>query len=56
MWPMSETVLQADKNGPHMVGYFSKTKNLADNCNLNCLLILPPYRRMGYGKLLIDFR
>ncbi|KAI8127803.1 Males-absent on the first protein [Lucilia cuprina] len=37
------------------VGYFSKEKESPENNNVACILILPPYQRKGYGKLLIAF-
>eukprot|EP01147_Barroeca_monosierra_P009021 gene9021-1350_t len=43
-----------DDYGSHIVGYFSKEKDSEDN-NLACILTLPQYQRMGYGKLLIEF-
>ncbi|XP_039494846.1 males-absent on the first protein [Drosophila santomea] len=42
-----------DKDGEHLVGYFSRDKKSKSNVNLNCILVLPPYMRKGYGKLLI---
>jgi histone acetyltransferase MYST1 len=39
----------------HVVGYFSKDKKMNNNCNLSCILILPPFQKKGYGKLLIAF-
>jgi hypothetical protein len=36
------------------VGYFSKEKNSPQGYNLACIMVLPPYQRSGYGKLLID--
>jgi hypothetical protein len=39
----------------HPVGYFSKEKNSANNYNLACICVLPPFQRKGYGKLLISF-
>ncbi|EDW75474.2 uncharacterized protein Dwil_GK23796 [Drosophila willistoni] len=44
-----------DARGFHIVGYFSKEKESADNYNLACILVLPPYQRSGYGKVLIEF-
>ncbi|XP_068146180.1 histone acetyltransferase Tip60-like [Drosophila tropicalis] len=44
-----------DARGFHIVGYFSKEKESADNYNLACILVLPPYQRNGYGKVLIEF-
>lgn len=38
-----------------MMGYFSKEKQSVMNYNLSCILILPPYMNMSYGRLLIDF-
>lgn len=46
---------EIDKNGYHIVGYFSKEKESPDGNNVACILILPPYQRKGYGKLLINF-
>ena len=44
-----------DETGVHLVGYFSKEKESAENYNVACILTLPQYQRMGYGKLLIEF-
>lgn len=44
-----------DELGHHLVGYFSKEKESADGYNLACILTLPQYQRMGYGRLLIEF-
>ncbi|KAG7692810.1 hypothetical protein KL930_004442 [Ogataea haglerorum] len=44
-----------DEKGHHLVGYFSKEKESADNYNVACILTLPQYQRHGYGKLLIQF-
>ena len=41
--------------GHHVVGYFSKEKESADNYNVACILTLPCYQKKGYGKLLIQF-
>ncbi|TBU47653.1 histone acetyltransferase [Dichomitus squalens] len=46
---------QRDSTGCHMVGYFSKEKESADNYNVACILTLPQHQRHGYGKLLIEF-
>lgn len=46
---------EVDKNGSHIVGYFSKEKQSPDGNNLACILTLPPYQRKGYGKFLIAF-
>ena len=40
--------------GFRLVGYFSKPK-CAGECNLSCVMVLPPYQRSGYGRFLIDF-
>ncbi|MBW0481936.1 hypothetical protein O181_021651 [Austropuccinia psidii MF-1] len=44
-----------DANGLHMIGYFSKEKESAENYNVACILTLPQYQRHGFGKLLIEF-
>lgn len=45
----------ADAEGCHVVGYFSKEKNSFLNYNVSCILTLPPYQRQGFGRMLIDF-
>lgn len=46
---------EVDKQGCHLVGYFSKEKESSDLNNLACILTLPPFQRKGYGKFLISF-
>ena len=46
---------ERDARGCHIVGYFSKEKNSPDDYNLACIMTLPPYQRMGYGRFLIEF-
>ena len=41
--------------GLHLVGYFSKEKESAEQYNVACILTLPQYQRKGYGRLLIAF-
>lgn len=51
------TTLQTvnDDHGCHIIGYFSKEKESAENYNVACILTLPQHQRKGYGKLLIEF-
>lgn len=44
-----------DEQGCHLIGYFSKEKESAENYNVACILTLPSHQRKGYGKLLIAF-
>eukprot|EP00111_Clytia_hemisphaerica_P017818 TCONS_00052684-protein len=44
-----------DREGAHLVGYFSKEKDSPEGNNVACILTLPPYQRKGYGKFLIAF-
>lgn len=44
-----------DEMGHHLVGYFSKEKESVEQYNLACILTLPQYQRLGYGRLLIEF-
>jgi len=44
-----------DDKGYHIVGYFSKEKESNEDYNVACILVLPPYQRKSYGKLLIEF-
>lgn len=46
---------QRDSTGCHIIGYFSKEKESADNYNVACILTLPQHQRYGFGKLLIEF-
>jgi histone acetyltransferase HTATIP len=46
---------RTDETGMHILGYFSKEKQSAEDYNVACILTLPQYQRMGYGKLLIAF-
>uniref|UniRef100_A0A1I7YJ96 Histone acetyltransferase n=1 Tax=Steinernema glaseri TaxID=37863 RepID=A0A1I7YJ96_9BILA len=43
---------EVDHRGAHLVGHFSKERNSINN--LACIMILPPFQRKGYGKLLIQ--
>ena len=43
-----------DKNGNHLVAYFSKENSSYSEFNLACIMTLPPYQRKGYGQLLIS--
>ncbi|CAI2737467.1 unnamed protein product, partial [Dicrocoelium dendriticum] len=44
-----------EENCFHLVGYFSKAKQWAQAFNLSCLMVLPPYQKLAYGRFLIDF-
>merc|ERR1719394_2378987 len=46
---------ECDNEGCHIVGYFSKEKESSEDYNVACILVLPPYQRKSYGKLLIEF-
>jgi len=46
---------ECDHKGCHIVGYFSKEKESSEDYNVACILVLPPYQRKSYGKLLIEF-
>uniref|UniRef100_A0A2I3HN78 Histone acetyltransferase n=1 Tax=Nomascus leucogenys TaxID=61853 RepID=A0A2I3HN78_NOMLE len=46
---------EVDRQGAHIVGYFSKVLGVPDGNNVACILTLPPYQRRGYGKFLIAF-
>ncbi|XP_065218609.1 histone acetyltransferase KAT8-like [Planococcus citri] len=52
---MFYVMCQVDRNGAHIIGYFSKEKFSSEGNNVACILTLPPYQRKGYGKLLIAF-
>eukprot|EP00731_Ephydatia_muelleri_P009555 Em0005g141a len=46
---------KASHYGCHFVGYFSKEKHSAQNCNVSCILTMPQHMNHGYGKMMIDF-
>ncbi|KAI0983894.1 hypothetical protein GJ496_002003 [Pomphorhynchus laevis] len=46
---------KTDNIGSHIIGYFSKEKQSKQDFNVACLLVLPPYQKMGYGRTLIEF-
>jgi histone acetyltransferase HTATIP len=48
-------MVQRDAAGCHLIGYFSKEKESADNYNVACILTLPQHQRQSFGKLLIEF-
>uniref|UniRef100_UPI00358E8365 histone acetyltransferase KAT8 n=1 Tax=Myxine glutinosa TaxID=7769 RepID=UPI00358E8365 len=52
---MFYVLTETDRQGAHLVGYFSKEKESPDGNNVACILTLPPYQRRGYGKFLIAF-
>ena len=45
----------ADSQRDHVLGFFSKEKITYDDYNLACIVVLPPYQRMRYGMLMIEF-
>jgi histone acetyltransferase MYST1 len=44
---------EADAQGAHVVGYFSKEKQSSERYNLACILTLPHCQRKGYGHFLM---
>eukprot|EP00835_Amoeboradix_gromovi_P006399 NODE_744_length_4636_cov_0.275033.p1 type:complete len:359 gc:universal NODE_744_length_4636_cov_0.275033:2396-3472(+) len=48
-------LVQWDNYGAHLVGYFSKEKDSAQQYNLACILTMPQHMKKGYGRLLIQF-
>lgn len=48
-------MVQRDDAGAHIIGYFSKEKESAENYNVACILTLPQHQRSGFGRLLIEF-
>ncbi|KAJ7021058.1 acyl-CoA N-acyltransferase [Mycena alexandri] len=45
----------AQPKADHVYGFFSKEKVSYDDYNLACIITLPPFQRMGYGMLMIEF-
>ena len=52
---MFYVMCECDERGAHIVGYFSKEKDIHVSNNLACILAFPCYQRRGYGKFLISF-
>jgi len=44
-------ITEVDEFGAHIVGYFSKEKQSAEDYNLACILTFPQFQKCGYGKL-----
>jgi len=47
-------ITEVDELGAHIVGYFSKEKQSAEDYNLACILTFPQYQKCGYGKFIIS--
>lgn len=47
-------ITEVDEFGAHIVGYFSKEKQSAEDYNLACILTFPQYQKCGYGKFIIS--
>eukprot|EP00934_Nitzschia_sp_Nitz4_P008452 Nitzschia sp. Nitz4//scaffold76_size158648//130885//132553//NITZ4_002567-RA/size158648-augustus-gene-0.144-mRNA-1//1//CDS//3329557908//8442//frame0 len=47
-------ICAVDDHGAHIVGYFSKEKQSAEEYNLACILTFPQYQKHGYGKFIIS--
>ncbi|KAI9209142.1 acyl-CoA N-acyltransferase [Polychytrium aggregatum] len=52
---LTETERVRGQELERFVGFFSKEKDSYENFNLACIMILPPYQKKGYGRLLIEF-
>jgi hypothetical protein len=41
----------------HLIGYFSKSRRyqFEKRQNLSCIMVLPPHKSKGFGRMLIDF-
>ena len=48
-------LVQWDEFGAHLIGYFSKEKDSAQQYNLACILTMPQHMKKGFGRLLIQF-
>ena len=47
-------LFENDLKSGHIVGYFSKEVYELSENNLNCIMILPPFQKKGYGHFLIS--
>lgn len=47
-------ITEVDALGAHIVGYFSKEKQSAEDYNLACILTFPQFQKCGYGKFIIS--
>lgn len=45
---------ECDENGAHIAAYFSKEIDSEEGNILACIVVLPPYQKNGYGRLLIS--
>lgn len=44
---------ECDELGTHVAAFYSAESNMIENV-LSCIVVLPPYQKKGYGRLLID--
>ena len=44
---------ECDEMGAHTAAFYSCEANMIENI-LSCIVVLPPYQKKGYGRLLID--
>ncbi|KIM31065.1 hypothetical protein M408DRAFT_327958 [Serendipita vermifera MAFF 305830] len=44
-----------EKGSETIAGFFTKEKESAEEYNLACIIVFPPYQRRGLGRLLIQF-
>ncbi|EGT32308.1 CBN-MYS-2 protein [Caenorhabditis brenneri] len=49
---MFYVLCEIDSRGAHIVGYFSREVESANN--LACIMVFPPFQKKGYGKLMIQ--
>lgn len=47
------TRVGSEEPTPQIIGFYSKEKLSWDNNNLACILIFPPWQRLGLGQLLM---
>ncbi|EAY15307.1 MOZ/SAS family protein [Trichomonas vaginalis G3] len=44
---------ECDDYGAHLAAFYSVESRLVEN-NLSCIVVLPPYQKKGYGRLLVS--
>lgn len=46
-------LVKSGKQGPEIVGFFSKEKLSWDKNNLACIVVFPPWLKQGLGQVLM---
>ncbi|CED83335.1 Histone acetyltransferase (MYST family) [Phaffia rhodozyma] len=52
---MFYVLTDTDRKKDSVIGFFSKEKHSLEDFNVACIIVLPPWQSLGYGRLMIEF-